>query len=64
MIQLITLNINMICICIMFSLKSQVGLLAQSVERGADNAKVVSLILTQTTKKVFFYFGCEVFFNL
>ena len=32
----------------------QQGLLAQLVERGADNAKVVSSILTQTTKKVFF----------
>ena len=44
-------------ICIIshkFLLAIQVGLLAQLVERGADNAKVVSSILTQTTKKPFF----------
>ena len=29
--------------------KTQLGLLAQSVERGADNAKVVSSSLTQTS---------------
>ena len=32
----------------------QLGLLAQMVERGADNAKAVSSILTQTIIKFFF----------
>ena len=38
----------------------QHGLLAQSVERGADNAKVVSSSLTQTN--FFFFFAFATFF--
>ena len=34
--------------------KLQLGLLAQMAERGADNAKVVSSILTQTITEVFY----------
>ena len=32
------------------------GPLAQSAERGADNAKVVSSTLTRTTKRMFFFY--------
>ena len=32
------------------------GPLAQSAERGADNAKVVSSTLTRTTKRIFFFY--------
>ena len=32
------------------------GPLAQSAERGADNAKVVSSTLTRTTNKMFFFY--------
>ena len=52
-IQLVIKHQHGICILAIILLTSQLDLLAQSVERGADNAKVVSSILTQTTKKGF-----------
>ena len=38
------------------------GPLAQSVERGADNAKVVSSTLTRTAKLTFFPFHVKEFY--
>ena len=45
------------------TLTDVLGPLAQSAERGADNAKVVSSTLTRTSKhKNIFLFFCECFF--
>ena len=55
MIQLIVNHKRDICnITTKTFITLQLGLLAQTVERGADNAKVVSSILTQTIIKFFF----------
>ena len=53
------LTINVIFVILVFIttktfIMLQLGLLAQMVERGADNAKAVSSILTQTIIKFFF----------
>ena len=38
------------------AISTTAGPLAQSAERGADNAKVVSSTLTRTTKRIFFFY--------